>query len=386
MLIFSLPHSLTHMIINRRDILTHIKINKQKQHDSAVIVGGSLSGLMTALALSEQGISVTVLEKSKEGARLGAGIQVNGYSFNQTKIEKKLKQLASGGKDTVQLWSSIESRLRKNALKDPNIVLHYNTRVTSIDQDENCAWAETEDGQLFRGDILIGADGHRSMVRKKVAPDHPDAEFAGFIVWMSAFPETELPEDKRPGPHEQQVKIQNISGELLFGASVEDENKIRQISCTWYDNTQTELLYRVGAVQGKLVHHSIEGSELLEKDLDLLAKEAKNNWPEPWCTAILHAIHSRNFIGAPIKEYIPVKLIHGRFAIVGDAAHVPSPVTASGFNESLKDAVALSECVSEGLYGNNAFAILEKYESLRLKKVQQMVESGRSFSKSFGRY
>ena len=374
------------MKINRRDILTHIKVNKQKQHDSAIVVGGSLSGLMTALALSEQGISVTVLEKSKEGARSGAGIQVNGYSLNQSKIEKKLKQLASGGKSTVELWSSIESRLRKNAHEDPNITLHYNTRVLSVDQNESCAWAETEDGQLFKGDILIGADGHRSMVRKKVAPHHPDAEFAGFVVWMSAFLESELPEDKRPDPHGPQVKIPNSSGGFLFGSVIEVENETRRISCTWYDNTQTELLYGLGAVQGNFVHHSVEGSEIPEKDLDILAGHAEANWPEPWRTATLHAIRSRNLIGVPIKEYVPVKLIHGRFALVGDAAHVPSPVTASGFNEALKDAVVLSECASSGLQGSNSSATLEKYESLRLEKMQQMVESGRSFSKSFGRY
>jgi len=139
-------------------------------------------------------------------------------------------------------------------------------------------------------------------------------------------------------------------------------------------------------VKEKLVHHSIDGKDIPEKDLDELAKDAKINWPEPWCTAILHAIHSRNFIGAPIKEYIPTKLINGRFAIVGDAAHVPSPITAGGFNESLKDAVALSECASDGIQDSNVFAALERYQSLRLKKMQQMVESGRSFSKSFGRY
>lgn len=366
--------------------MTHIKINRYKQHDSAIIVGGSLSGLMTAIALSNQGISVTVLEKSKEEARSGAGLKIDGYSPNQTKIEEKLKRLASDGKTTVQLWSSIESRLRKDAIEDPNITLHYNTRVLSVDQDEQSAWAETEEGEIFKGDILIGADGHRSIVRKKVAPYHPDAEFAGYVVWMASILENELPKDKIPDLQGQQVKIFNNSGGFIFGSVIEVENEARRIGCTWYDNTQTELLYRLGAVQGKFVHHSIQGSDIPKKDLDVLATQAKFNWPEPWRTATLQAIHSRNFIGVPIKEYVPVKLVHGRFALVGDAAHVPSPITAGGFNESLKDAVALSECASEGLQGSKASASLEKYESMRLKKMQEMVESGREFSRSFACY
>ncbi len=71
---------------------------------------------------------------------------------------------------------------------------------------------------------------------------------------------------------------------------------------------------------------------------------------------------------------------------MGDAAHVPSPFTTAGFNESLIDAVALSECASEGLKGLKAITTLENYESMRLEKMQQMVESGRKFSKEFGRY
>ncbi len=366
--------------------MTDIKVNKHKHHDSAVIIGGSLSGLMTALALSQQGIIVTVLEKSKEGARSGATLKVDGYSSNQTKIEKKLKQLVSEGKDNVQLWSSIESRLRESAHDDPNISLHYNTRVVSIEQNEHSAWAETEEGQLFEADILIGADGHRSMVRKKVAPHHPDAEFAGYVVWMASIQENELPKNNIPYPHGQQVKILNNIGGFLFGSVIEVKNETRRIGCTWYDNTQTELLYRLGAVQGKFVHHSIQGSQIPEQDLDLLANQAKAHWPEPWRTATIHAIRSRNFIGVPIKEYVPVKIIHGRFALVGDAAHVPSPITTKGFNESLIDAVILSDCASNGLQDSKALATLEKYESLRLKKMQEMVESGRSFSRSFGRY
>lgn len=366
--------------------MINLNLNKDKQHDSAVVIGGSLSGLMTAIALSEQGIHVTVLEKAKEGVRSGAGLQVDGDSFNQTAIETKLKWLASGGKSTIQLWSSIESSLREEAHSDPNIVLHYDTRVESIDQNEKSAWAKTDPDQLFKGDILIGADGHRSMVREKVAPSHPDAEFAGYIVWMASVLESELPEDKRPGPDEQDLQMLNTIGGFLFGSVIEDENGERRVGCTWYDNTQSELLYRLGAVEGKIVHHSLDGKDIPKDDLNELASQANSKWPEPWRTATLHAIRSRDFIGIPIKEYVPETLVNGRFALIGDAAHVPAPITAGGFNASLKDAVVLSECASKGLKGSKALKALEEYESRRLIKVQDMVESGSYFSEAFGKY
>lgn len=360
--------------------------SNNKQEDSAVVIGGSLSGLMAAIALSDQGLKVKVLEKSNEGTGSGAALQIYGFSSNQTSLEEKLKRLASNGKDSVELWAAIESRLRKEAHSHPNISLSYNKRVISIGEDEKAAWAKTEDGQIFKADILIGADGHRSMVREKINPQHPHAEFAGYLAWMATFLEKELPKDSRPGFNEKSVKIANELGGFLFASVIEEDGEPNRIACTWYDNSQTQLLYRLGAVQDKFVHHSLQGSQLSENDLNILAQEANKHWPQPWLGAVLHAIDSQDFIGVPVKEYVPEKLVLGRFAIVGDAAHVPSPITTGGFNESLIDAVVLAQCVCQGLEGSKAINALDNYQSLRLKKVQEMVKSGRLYSKEFGRY
>lgn len=367
-------------------LLTQLNIYHNKERGSALIVGGSLSGLMTAIALADQGINVTVLEKSNEGVRSGAALQVHGYSSHQSKIEEKLKKLASNGENTVQLWYSIESRLRKEAQSKDNISIHYNTRVMSVGEDPNFAWAKTQDEQVFKADVLIGADGHRSMVRAEIAPNHPHAEFAGYVVWMATFLENQLAKEDRPDANGENVKLSNDSGGFLFGSVIEVEGELNRIGCTWYDNTQTQLLYELGAVRGNFVHHSLQGSQIPQENIDSMIKEAKKNWPQPWLGAVLHAIDSRDFIGVPIKEYVPQKLISSRLAIVGDAAHVPSPITTSGFNEALKDAAVLNECASQGLKGSNAYKALEMYESLRLEKMQEMVESGRSYSKDFGRY
>lgn len=366
--------------------MVQLKESNIKEKGSAIIIGASLSGLMTALALSEEGIRVTVLEKSKQAMSSGASLKVEGYSDKQGRMEKKLKDIISEGKTSVQLWSSIEERLRKEAMKTATITLNYDSRVISIGQDEKSAWAKTEKGHLFQADILIGADGHRSLVRKEIDPHHPHAEFAGYLVWMATFDREELEEDKRPDPNKEQVKIYNSNEGFLFGSVIETEDNKMKIACTWYDNTQTDLLYRMGAVRGKFVHHSIQGSDIGQEDLKILANQARKDWPEPWATAILHAITSRSFIGVPIKEYIPRKLVRGRFTMVGDAAHVPSPITTSGFNDSLKDAAALNKSLGQGLQGPQANKALKEYEALRLEKMQEMVESGRPFSREFARY
>ena len=360
------------------------------QTSSAIIVGGSLAGLMAAIALACEGINVTIMEKASEDRPVGAGLQVDSGAFVQTKTEKLLRDLASGGKKSVQIWGAIESRLRTEAKARDNIKICYKTRIESVGQNKNIAWAKTEGGEVFYGDILIGADGHRSLVRRHVAPYKPDATFAGFVVWIAAMDEKDLPEDARP--HSSSQKVTMLDGGMdgfLFGSILDRENESptvsnRRIGCAWYDNSRNDLLRQLGCIEGTVVKHSLDGPDIPEATLHALMDQASVKWPEPWASVTVQALKARQVTGIPIKEYVPDKLVNGRIALVGDAAHVPAPITASGFNESLQDAVALGKVVSKGPKGKEIIEVLKKYESNRLNKVREIVQSGMWFSQSFG--
>lgn len=350
----------------------------------AIVVGGSLAGLMAAISLAQEEVGVTVLEKSGPNRESGGGLRVDGSSLFQSKTEKLLRELASGGKRDVQLWSAIESRLRNEVLKNPLIELHFEARVVSVGQDAEKAWVETEEGTRVEGDFVVGADGHRSLVRQAIAPDHPNAAYAGFLVWIASVEESALPASVRqtvgrPG-------VQMLDGGLdgfLFGSVLEpeDPNSPRRVGCAWYDNTQTDLLYELGCVKEGVVQHSLKGADIPEETLQKLQKLAKSKWPEPFATATVQALTERSITGIPIKEYVPEKLVTGRLLLTGDAAHVPAPITAGGFNQSLKDAVVLGECIQET---SDVRSALRTYEKRLLKPVRRMVQSGQSFSRSFG--
>ncbi|MCA1040691.1 FAD-dependent monooxygenase [Bacillus infantis] len=358
--------------------------------DSAVIVGASLSGLMTGIALSQAGMNVTVLERVGAKPRSGAVLQVDSGEIDQTETAKLLRKLASGGIRSAEAWSSIQFRLRREAEADPKIDLRYDTRVQTVNQDNDSAWVVTEKGETFRGDILIGADGHKSTVRRIVAPHKPNAAFAGYMIWISIVDEKDIPGKSRPSLNAPKFSMPDGIGDFLLGTIIAGSDGStalgeRRLGWAWYDNTQNDLLRGLGCVEGSIVRHSLNAADVPEHTLIELADKASVRWDQPWLDAILHSIQSRNFIGTPIAEYVPDILVKGRIAIVGDAAHLPTPLTASGFNASLQDAATLAECVGKGIEGAAAANALLKYESLRLKHARQIVQSGISFSKSFGR-
>ncbi|MCK2005866.1 FAD-dependent monooxygenase [[Brevibacterium] frigoritolerans] len=357
--------------------------------ESAVIVGASLSGLMTGIALSRAGISVTILERTGAKPSSGAVLQVDSGEIDRTKTAKFLRKLASNGIRSAEAWTSIQLRLRTAAENDPNIDLSFDTRVQSVQQDSESAWVVTDKG-VFQGDILIGADGHKSNVRRQVAPHKPNATFAGYLIWVAIEKEKNIPENSRPNLHTPRVAMPDGIGDFLLGtiiAGVDGSVALgdRRLGWAWYDNTQNELLRRLGCVDGTVVQHSLHVSDIPEKTLLELAEKASVRWSQPWLDTILYSIKTRNLIGAPIAEYIPDKLAKGRIAIVGDAAHLPTPLTASGFNASLQDAAILAECVKNGIRGTDACKALLEYEFIRLENVRQIVQSGQSFSRAFGR-
>ncbi len=359
---------------------------------SAIIVGASLCGLMTGLALARTGWNVRILERTGSNPRSGACLQVDSGDFDRSETAKLLRNLASGGIRSVEAWSSVQSRLRAEIETDPRIELYYDRRVETVDQDSDAAWAVTDKKELFRGDILIGADGHRSIVRRHVAPDRPNAIFAGYMIWVAIVDEKDIPEKYRPALNAPVVDMPSGIGDFLLGSIVSGADGSRapgerRLGWAWYDNTRNKLLRQMGYVKGNLVHHSLNAPDIPEATLIELSRQAMERWPQPWLAATLQSIKTRNITGIPIAEYVPDQLTNGRIVLVGDAAHVLTPLSASGFNNSLQDAATLADCMAKDIGGNGATIkeAISEYEALRLNHVRGAVQSGQAFSRSFGR-
>jgi 2-polyprenyl-6-methoxyphenol hydroxylase-like FAD-dependent oxidoreductase len=357
---------------------------------TAIVVGASLAGLMASLALARAGLRVTLVERGSARPRSGAVLQVDSGDVDQTATARALRQLASGGLRSAEAWSSIEARLRAAVRATPRIEVRYDTPIQTVAQDQEAAWVVTATGELLRGDLVVGADGYRSTVRQHVAPHKPDATFAGYLIWVAVLDELDLPARYRPSLHAPAVSMPNGIGDFLLGTIIAGADGSRalgqrRLGWAWYDNTRNDLLRRQGCVVGNVVQHSLTGPNIPEQTLTELHAQAAARWPQPWRAATQHCIQTRTLTGLPIAEYVPDRLVNGRLALVGDAGHVLTPITASGFNASLQDAATLAECVAAGAGATATTDALRAYEARRLPLVQRLVQGGQSFSQSFGR-
>lgn len=350
---------------------------------TAVVVGASLSGLMSAVALSHIGMNVTMLERSNGKDRGGAALPVaDGLLRRLMGRDAVGRTLPSG----PQAWADVHSALRAIVEADSRIRVRTLERVARVDQDKDAAWAVTEGGEVVTGDVVVGADGHASVVRRHVAPERSEATFAGYLIWLGIVDEREL----AAAPWPAQLAILEardycLNAYYLPGADGSQEAGRRRLGFGWYDAGRNDLLRASGAIVDDVVRRTLRADDLTEATYRALMDEAEAIWPDPWREAIRHCLARRAVIGAPVGEYMPSRLSRGRVCLVGDAAHVPSPMTGKGFDASAWDAQALAGALETGRVRGDVGSALRRYESMRLDDARELVSSGYAFSRSFAR-
>ena len=245
-------------------------------------------------------------------------------------------------------------------------------------------WARTAGGQRIDADLVIGSDGARSTVRRWVSPDRPDASYAGFLLWRTMVAESDLPSSVPWLPLDEPSR-EYYSGPyrlvtyLVPGADGSSEPGGRRLNLVWYDPARSDLLAGKGLLDGCTVRGTLAAADVprpLRHELEMVAGQ---RWPTPWREALEVAFRHALVFATAVVEYRPDRLVRGRVALAGDAAHAASPMVGGGFREGLYDAAALAAGVRRD--GDRPVdEILSRYEQERLGPAQAHVAQSQAAS------
>jgi 2-polyprenyl-6-methoxyphenol hydroxylase-like FAD-dependent oxidoreductase len=357
---------------------------------SAVIVGGSLVGLATAIRLARAGLEVTILEKTI-GFSQGTGIGIDRHQLSRltgvsafgTPNYPPLPVVARPWESTN--WSLLRDWLLRIAERSPMITLRQGEDVRDIQSLETTPTVITAQSHCA-ADIIVGADGYGSTVRRFVDPSHPTATYAGYGLWRGTITETELRSagvelsgrwnggSMYAGPY--RLVIYEIPGAKTPGKPAE-----RLVNWVWYDPFLTAVFEAAGCVSDGVVRRSLLPNEMTSASLLHLEKLARRVWPEPWRSAIIATLEAHHVFATPVAEHLPRRLTRGNVALAGDAAHVVVPATGAGLYTGLEDAQVLGQLVETERQGGAS--AVSCYEHSRLGMARALVQSSLEWSESF---
>ena len=360
----------------------------------ALVVGGSMSGLLAALMLRQRGWQADVYERvAGELAGRGAGIvaqptliahlQALGLDTRELGVPTARRQLLDRTGAVAltghcpQIFTAWERvyRLLRDAFSSAHY--HRSRELTAFEQTARGVVAHFSDGGTADGDVLIGADGLRSSVRQPCLPAIKPL-YAGYVAWRAMLPEDALP----PAIHRALFDAMTFClppGEQWLGYPVAGpDNDLRpgrrRYNIIWYRpaDTATELRFLLTDENGVLHAISIP-PPLIRREAIAAMRAAAERLLAPQCHALVRLIDEP--LLQPIYDLASPRLAVGRVALIGDAGFVARPHVGAGVSKAADDAASLAAALARD--GDDVQAALRRYEAERLPENNRIIERAR---------
>jgi 2-polyprenyl-6-methoxyphenol hydroxylase-like FAD-dependent oxidoreductase len=325
-----------------------------------LIAGGGVAGLAAAIALRQVGHEVEVLERSPAPSEVGAGLavwpngsralaalgvdDVLGCGVHRLELRNLHDQLLSVSPlDRLMGRYGYELKLMHRA--DLQVALlkrvgkssvRFGSELAQFEQKKGSVRASLLGGEALEADLLVGADGIRSAVRRQLLSDG-EPRYSGATCWrgVTAF-------------------------ELEVGTAFN----------WWGPDGEFGLFPLPG---GRTYWFGVQNRPEGEADTSAGRKadvlETFARWPKV-ITAVVETTDEGQVLRNDLYDRRPARTwSRQRVTLAGDAAHPMLPNAAQGACQALADAVALGSALSSGSIEDG----LKAYEAQRLRIANAVV-------------
>jgi 2-polyprenyl-6-methoxyphenol hydroxylase-like FAD-dependent oxidoreductase len=329
-----------------------------------LLVGGGIAGLATAAGLARAGIACEIVEKAEQWGPVGAGIVlgVNAMSVMRglgladqaealgTRLRRSALTDQSGRELAVTDFSLLEKEfgpvvaLHRAELHDvlrggaASVPVTLGASVERIDDRGDRVEVRLTTGREDSFDLVVGADGLRSVVRRLVFGEFPPV-YAGYTCWRLVVESPDLDlEVREMWGRGRRFGIVPIGGGRVYCFAVANaprgtpdppEGRLERFRARY-----AEFGYAVPRILARLE----DPAQLIHNDLEEVP-------PLPWSK--------------------------GRVVLIGDAAHAMTPNMGQGAAMGLEDSAVLVELLREGGAVEHALAALATRREPRARWVQR---------------
>ena len=337
----------------------------------AIVIG--IGGMAAALSLRNEGIEVEVYEQAPALTEIGAGLQIApsaGRVLERLGLGAELQRLAitmerlqmhdlrtdrsihsvspNWGGPFYQVHRPDLLGILKDAL--PAGVVRLGERAVGFVEDADGVTVEFESGHRARGDVVIGADGIRSAVRRHLFGEQ-ELDFSHIVAWRALIPRERLAHLDLP-----------FNCEVWLGA--------KRSAVTYWVHAG-ELLNFVGMVPAQ---EAAEESWTATGELAALRRSYAGSCPR--LQAIIDEIDTP-FITGYYFRYPLETWSRGRITLLSDAAHPMHPFLAQGACQAIEDGTVLGRVLGAS-GGSEVQRALAEYEGRRLPRASRVQNSSRT--------
>lgn len=359
-----------------------------------VIAGAGIGGLTLALMLHEQGIEVDVYEAVETMKPLGVGINLLPHASQQLCRLGLEDLLAERGVQTSTLiyvnkfgqhiWS--EPRGRAAGYETPQFSIHRGElQMTLLEQtvlrlgadhvhqghaftafeqvaDQVISTFTRGDGGTVqvRSDLLIGADGIHSAVRRFMYPQGDQPRFSGRMLWRGV---TEA------APY--------LDGRSMFMAGHQDQKFVAYPISEPLRKQGRSLINWIAEL--KVPNGELPKTDWNRKVDKEVFSRPFDSWKWDWISIPELIEQSDTVYEFPLvdRDILP-RWTFERVTLLGDAAHPMYPIGSNGSAQAILDARYLADCLADSQADSVGGAArllyaLREYEAERLPRTAGIV-------------